>query len=132
MVLSKAVFSVNVLKQSSSHFSPFKLVHDYVPNLPGQLNIGTVEAGLDETTRLRKLSGQLRAAKAKSENSQALAKSRYDASSKTLRFKIGGSIYCSIGMGSSMTDQFLEGPLKIKSSPTPNTVIIKSLHSIKG
>lgn len=78
-ILPEAVFSVNVSRQSSSRFSPFELMHGYVPKLPGQLNIGTVEADLDETTRLHRLARQRHDAKNNLENSQASAKGRHDA-----------------------------------------------------
>lgn len=86
----------------------------------------------DETTRLHRSARQRHDAKDNLENSQASAKSRYDARSKTPRFKIGDSVYCSIGARSSTMDPFFESPFEIKSFPSPNTVVIKRLHSIKG
>ncbi|KAL1479515.1 hypothetical protein MTO96_051777 [Rhipicephalus appendiculatus] len=123
--LPEAVFAINVSWQKSSRYSPFELMHGYIPRVAGQLLLSDVEEDLNEVSRLAELAKKLEQAKENLEQSQRAAKGRYDAKRKEPNFQLGDTVYCTLGSRSSTLDPFYEGPFEVVELLGGNTGIFK-------
>ncbi|XP_042149481.1 uncharacterized protein LOC121837751 [Ixodes scapularis] len=132
IALQDAVTAVNVTRQSSTRYSPFWLMNGYDPKLPGELNIGSYDDGITETERLLNLARSRCAAKQNLENSQTLAKARYEADMKTPCFNVCDFVYCIKGSRCRSLDSLFEGPYEITEFKDSSTVLLKRAVPIEG
>ncbi|KAL1483330.1 hypothetical protein MTO96_012739 [Rhipicephalus appendiculatus] len=127
--LPEAVFAINVSWQKSSRYSPFELMHGYIPRVAGQLLLSDVEEDLNEVSRLAEMAKKREQAKENLEQSQRAAKGRYDAKRKEPNFQLGDTVYCTLGSRSSTLDPFYEGPFEVVELLGGNTVKIARIQN---
>ncbi|KAL1447847.1 hypothetical protein MTO96_044206 [Rhipicephalus appendiculatus] len=127
--LPEAVFAINISWQKSSRYSPFELMHGYIPRVAGQLLLSDVEEDLNEVSRLAELAKKREQAKENLEQSQRAAKGRYDRKRKEPNFQLGDTVYCTLGSRSSTLDPFYEGPFEVVELLGGNTVKIARIQN---
>ncbi|KAL1480838.1 hypothetical protein MTO96_050709 [Rhipicephalus appendiculatus] len=127
--LPEAAFAISVSWQKSPRYSPFQLMHGYVPRVPGQILLNDVEEDLNEVSRIAQLAKKREQAKENLEQSQRAAKSRYDAKRKEPNFQLVDTVYCTLGSRSSTLDPSCEGPFEVMELLGGNTVKIARIQN---
>ncbi|CAN7941544.1 unnamed protein product, partial [Ixodes hexagonus] len=107
-------------------------MHGYDPKLPGELNIGGIDDDITESERLLNLARSRCTAKHNLENSQTLAKARYEAGMKAPCFNVGDFVYCIKGSRCGTLDTLFEGPYEITVFKDSNTVLLKRATPVGG
>ncbi|KAM7281236.1 uncharacterized protein ISCGN_005830, partial [Ixodes scapularis] len=127
--LSAAAFAVNTAVNATLQFSPFELLHGYVPKLPMEkfrrLGTTTLEA------RLLDLSERRSEAQQNSEQAQQRRKRRYDESHRHVTFTPGQHVWLRrqepITDGTTKLAPTYKGPYQIIAQKTPVTYEIRRI-----
>lgn len=104
--------------------------HD--PKLSDELNIGSVDNDITEFKRLYTLARSRCTAKLDMENSQTLAKTRYEVGVKAPGFVVGDSVYCIEGSRCGSLDTLFEGQYDMTELKDSSTVLLKRAVPIEG
>ncbi|KAL3211805.1 hypothetical protein MRX96_051970 [Rhipicephalus microplus] len=110
--LPQATLAIYATKHRHSGHSPFRLMHGYDLNLPGELNLASVEGDIDESHRLHDLARGRAETRERLLQSQRKTTVRYDNKRRTPRFITGDLVLLELSARGTLDPRY-EGPFEI-------------------